>query len=265
MVRKLIGAGGWNKHTSQAGTLLRREQAQTAELTAIVQHRIASAPWARPAWQEQLAYRLAQKATTGRKLTPAIIEAIHTTARALIALEVTALSVPSEHPASLLEGLQLKARLRALADFIPHAEPPMRAWIKSLEQVLASIAAAVPNLPAPEPATITLSLPLIDLIANPRPLVSSITTTLLRLATDDALALRPGATAASQVKHALLNASRINEDAARKNPHRLITPDRSTLSGAELVAAYLPAPLVACLTTPIPLPVHDRIRVEHQH
>src|SRR5712664_3807850 len=62
---------------------------------------------------------------------------------------------------------------------------------------------------------------------------------LLRFASSDASPIRPGTVLAGRVQDALLRISKLTDDAARKNPHRLVPPADSGLTGTELVAAYL--------------------------
>ena len=88
----------------------------------------------------------------------------------------------------------------------------------------------------------------------------------MHFATDELFSARPGSYTARMLKTALLKTSKINEDAARKNPFRVQSPAESGLIGTKLVAAYLgTTPLAALLTTSVPLPVTDDIRFEHLH
>src|SRR5437764_1350886 len=72
------------------------------------------------------------------------------------------------------------------------------------------------------------------------------------------LARRPGAVLAARVQHALLTISKLIDEQARNNPHRLVAPMDCGLTGPDLVAAYLSnTPFFDLLMTPLPFSLPD--------
>src|SRR4029453_10998905 len=109
-----------------------------------------------------------------------------------------------------------------------------------------------------------LSVPLIDVVARPVDVVQRIVETLLRFAREETFPVRPGTVLAGRVQHALLRNSKLTAEAACKNPHRLVAPTDSGLTGTDLVAAYLGATAFSpLLTISVPFDIPRKTWASH--
>jgi hypothetical protein len=146
-----------------------------------------------------------------------------------------------------------------------HADRLFSDWLDAIAHIVSLIAGSVPEHAAPTLATSSFTVPLIGLLEYPVDIVQQIVARLLHFASDDAFPVRPGTVLAGRIQHALLSISKLTDDAARKNPHRLIAPAESNLTGIELVTAYLSnTPFFALLTTPVPFSLPEEQRFSGQ-
>ena len=256
MVRKITTtAGGWSKRTGLHNQLLSDETAVRA---------LAAAPCSTDAWSQSAARHLSDQLLAARTLDPIFARAVRDTVTAIVQLETRALQLPTTPPVSIIEQVVRRRRQQALLAFNDRADQLLRQWLDALRHIIRRIVDAAPaNTPHTNSAG-GLTAPLIELVPAPAELVASIVADIMRFATDEPTTVRPGAALAHRCKDALLNVSQINEETARKSPHRLTSPKQSGLAGEALVAAYLAGtPLQRLLTTPVGITVPRRAYQMH--
>ena len=229
MVRKVTTAGGWRKRAPLRNQHRNFEQSASRTLLAL--------PTNASAWRHTTIKKLIQPLAR-HSLPPTILAAFHTAIHELVNLEAPTLPGPTTGARTAIDGVTYRARLRALLAFKDHADQLLDDWTTAMSHLLQRLAAAVPITPLNAKA-LTLTVPFIHLAPAPIDLVSDIVARLLRFAQTNPDTVAPGAVIARCVKDALLNVSKLTEDAAAKNPHRLVSPKQSGLTGEALVAAYL--------------------------
>jgi len=257
MVRKLTPTiGRWGKRSGTTVTHRDFERSASRALAAL--------PSNSPPWRDDLARQLTDHLLNGRTVDPHLADAVRAAVTAIVHIETQPLRPPQEAPADILEAVTNRLRLRGLLTFKDNADQLLRTWIDALSRTLRLVVDAAPAPQAASPTNAAFTVPLIDLMKNPTDLVQQIVSHLLRFASDDPYTVRPGAVLAHRIQHALLNVSKLTEDAARKNPHRLVPPADSGLAGIELVRAYLDdTPLVDLLQ--IRMPFTLTARFSHHH
>jgi hypothetical protein len=250
MVRKIKPtAGGWRKSFGAADKHSEFERLASRALADFFSN---SRRW------RDIATRRLTAPLTGRRFAPTMLDAFHTFAGQVVDLEIPALpeaTTGSRHP---LDAVEHRSRLRDMLTYKEHADRLFDDWLDALAHVVGVIADRIPgHSTTHSPFTV----PLIFVLERPVDVVQQIVARLLGFAAGDTLPVRPGTVLAARVQHALLTISKLTDDAARKNPHRLIAPADSGLTGTELVAAYLAdTPFFALLTTPVPFSLPEEKR-----
>ena len=256
MVRKITPSfGGWRKRSGIPDNHRAFERAAPRALVSL--------PTSNPVWRDTTIRSLVEP-LRHRRLAPAMFDAINTLATNLVELEFPRIAESSLSPRSPIDAVAHRKRMQALLDFQANADHQISEWLAAVAAILALIADAG-RASAGHPSTsIFLSTPLIDVVSAPAELIAKIVDRILHFATDDPFAVRPGAVAARRVKEALLRVSKLTEDAARRNPHRLIAPAQSGLVGVDLATAYLSGtPFLELLKTPVAFELTQRF--SHQH
>src|SRR5260221_7362916 len=186
-------------------------------------------------------------------------------ARELVEPELPVNPEPVTDPCEPVDAVAHRRQLRDMLTYTSHADRLFNDWVAAIAQIVNLISDRVSEHAATGPATYTFTVPLIDVLERPVDIVQQIVALLLRFTSTDAFPIRPGVVLAGRVQHALLTISKLTDDAARKNPHRLIAPADSGLTGINLVAAYLSnTPFFALLTTPVPFSLPDEQRFAAQ-
>lgn len=252
--------GGWRKRRGAPDTV-------ADDLEVIAARTLASFPWNDDDWCEDLSRRLSDRVLAGRNIHPLLAEALRATISAVIRIEVAALRRRPKAPTTLLEAVRHRSWLRALLAMEPQVDLSLAEWLKAVTQIVQIIVNAAPPAVGPGAASsLPLTVPLIDIMTSRSvDLVSEIVQHLLRFARAEPVSIVPGAVLASRVKTALLHVSKLNEDSAAKNPHRLVSPAASGLVGAPLVEAYLSDTPFHDLLVNTKLPFQLQPRFSHQH
>jgi hypothetical protein len=253
MVRKITPtSGGWNKSFRTADHHDEFERDASRELLSLAS---ISTRW------RDTAIRTLSDRLKHRPHAPAMLAGLRTFASQLVELETPVLTGPTTGPREPIEAVAHRRQLRDLLTYKNHADALFHEWLDAIAHIVGLIADRVPKHAGAHPTASTFTAPLIDLMARPVDVVQQIVALLLRFASSDAFPVRPGTVLADRVQHALLIISKLTEDAARKNPHRLIAPADSGLTGTELVAAYLSnTPFFELLTTPLPFSLPEEQR-----
>ncbi len=254
MVRKITPtSGGWLKSSSITDPHRAFEKKATRAL--------ATLPAATTAWRHDTINHLLQPLKR-RQFSSAILAAFRAAAHDLVELETP--SVPENtRPRSALDAVTYRARLRGLLTFRTNADQLLRAWSKAITHIFREIAEAIPDTPR-DALALNATVPFIVLAPAPVDLVADIVANVLRFAHDDHNAVVPGASLARRVKENVLNVSKITDEAARKNPHRITSPQHSGLTGEALLSAYLSGtPFYTLLTTPMPFIIPRKTYAEH--
>jgi hypothetical protein len=252
MVRKITPtSGGWRKSFSTPDHQHEFERAASRELLAFS----SSSTW------RDTAIRTLLDPLTRHRLAPTMLAVFCTFASELVDLETPVFPQSTASPREPIEAVVHRRRLRDLLNYTNHAEELFHGWLDAMAQIIGLIADRVPQHAATGPATTTFTVPLINLMERPPDLVQQIVGDLLRFARDDTFPVRPGTILAGRVQHALLRISKLTDEAAGKNPHRLVAPADSGLTGAELLAAYLcSTPFFELLMTPVPYSLPEEQR-----
>jgi hypothetical protein len=252
MVRKITPTpGGWRKSFSTPDHQHEFERAASRELLAFS----SSSTW------RNTAIRTLLDPLTRHRLAPTMLAAFCTFARELVDLETPVLPEPTTSPREPIEAVSYRRRLRDLLTYKNHAEELCYSWLDAMVHIIGLIADRVPEHATTGPATTTFTVPFVNLMERPVDLVQQIVADLLRFARDDTFPVRPGTILAGRVQHALLRISKLTDEAAGKNPHRVVAPVDSGLTGAELVAAYLSnTPFFELLMTPVPYSLPEEQR-----
>lgn len=244
MVRKITPtAGGWGKRSGIADNHRHLEQSASRVL--------AAAPWSRDAWRDEFCENIADSILRRRSLPRAICVSVRETIAEIVRLETNALQMPRSPPANSVEAVAHRSRQRALVAFSANTDELVQEWSDGLEKILRRILDAVPRNLSHDQFPFTV--PLIDLMPNSLEIVGNLVAQLLRFSEDDPFTIRPGSVLAESTKHALLRFNKIADDVARKNPHRLTSPQQSGLTGMALVKTFLvDTPFLNLLVTPVP-------------
>ncbi len=255
MVRKITPtSGGWRKSFGSAEQQRAFEQSATRTL-------LAFSPTA-AAWRDRTIHSLSALLTR-RLHAPALLAAFRKFAEALVECEMPVLPEPATSSREPVEAVEHRRELRAMLSYTSHADQLFKEWIDAIAHLLGRIVDHIPEH-ATGPATSLLSVPLIEVLARPLDLVQHIVESLLRFARDETFPVRPGAVLAGRVQHALLRISKLTDEAACRNPHRLVPPTDSGLTGTELIATYLGnTPFSTLLTTPVPFTIPREFFCEH--
>jgi hypothetical protein len=258
MVRKVTPtSGGWRKSLGPTDHHREFEQAASRALLAFRSNS--------KAWRDTAISKLLTDPLSRRPLGPTILAALRTFAKELVELETPMLPEPMTSPREPIDAVAHRRQLRDMLTCTTHVDRLFDDWLDAIAQIIRLIADRVSEHAATGPATYTFTVPLIDLLTRPVDLVQQIVALLLRFASTEAFPVRPGTVLADRVQHALLTISKLTDDAARKNPHRLIAPADSGLTGINLVAAYLSnTPFFALLTTPFSFSLPDEQRFAAQ-
>ena len=255
MPRKIASrAGGWKKSLAfdpDAGGL----QSLRRELQAL--------PYASPRWQRAFSDQIWSQVLSQNKLHPLLIQPLRKTIAGLVAAEAAPFGAIDGDPSSLEAEVTMANLARQMAGIKQDLDQLWDQWRKAVVNILRQICTCVPDLPSISRRT-PLMLPLIEHVARPAELIERIIDQLLPLSTDDAMTLRPGCRIASQLKEGLLRESKLLDDAARRNPYRLVPPTQSTLTGLSLVTAYLGGTSFASLLATA-LPFQLRQRFAHHY
>src|SRR6266849_10403203 len=215
MIRKITPtSGGWRKSFSTPDHPHEFERAASRELLVFS----SSSTW------RDTAIRRLLDPLTRRRLAPTMLAAFGTFARELVDLETPVLPELTASTREPIEAVAHRRRLRGLLTYKNHAEELFDGWLDALGHIIGVIADRVPEHAATGAAPATFTVPLINLIERPVDLIQQIVADLLRFASDDTFPVRPGTILAGRVQHALLRISKLADEAARKNPHRLVAP-----------------------------------------
>lgn len=254
MVRKITPAtGGWSKCVGTADT--------QRDFEAAAYRTLSSAPWKRQNWQAEVCERIALRLAQHHRLPLPLTTALRRTIAEIVRLEAQSLRIETVVPDKPDDAFAHRARLRALLQLQqnPHF---IEQWIGTLTVSLQRIIDAVP--PDITQGNSHFTVPFVDLVPDSPSLVSDLISGLMRFSNDDPHTVRPGSVIAARIKAALLRHSRITEDAASKNPHRLVSPAESNLSGTALVETFLGAtPLAKLLRVPVPFKLTGRFAHHH--
>ena len=252
MVKKI--SGGWHKGRSVYNPAANRLEAGTARI-------LASAKWQRPEWRGQLCETIAENWLEGRSLPRAICTSVREAIAEIVRLETQAIELPQLASHSPTDVLIYRGRLNALAEFANRADQSFAIFAASLGKIFTRIAGAIPDTIARDTSPFTV--PLIDLIEDPAQLVAGLASDLLRLHPQNPATILPGAVLAAQTKNALLKFNKTTEEAARKNPFKIISPQASGLTGTALAKAFLPEPFATLLAMPVPFVIPLKTWASH--
>ena len=252
MVKKI--SGGWHKARSSYNPAHHQLEANVARI-------LATANWHRPEWRAQYCEAIAGNWLEGRCLPRALCSPVREAIAETVRLETQAIELPELTAQSPAGILAYRARLTALTEFSHRADKSFAIFAASLGKIMTRIADAIPANIAPE--TSPFKVALIDLIEDPQQLVAGLVRDLSRLHPQNPAAVLPGSVLANAATSALLKFNKTTEEAARKNPFKIISPQASGLTGTELVKAFLPEPFATLLATPVPFMIARKKLASH--
>jgi hypothetical protein len=241
---------------------------QTAALAAELRRLYVHSQLAAPDLIDQLTNGILARALANRALPDALTRALVSATRALVAIEAPLFTVPPlAHTYSIARAVAQRTELRQRLAFFDNHQPLIAEWLDGLAQMLTTVIARIPPLPAPDPTSLILPVPLTTLIREPARLIADLITTALHFTVDPELdrnTTRPGAQLADRIMANLLRASRLSLSDAHKRPERLNSPLTDTADANTLIERYLGGtPLAALAQAPLPLAITQATRFEH--
>lgn len=243
-----------------------RDLSETVELYEEVRTAHVDSVWAHPDAVARVNTLIAERVGELVELprSSMLLNVLDRCQQELLALETTIFSFPEIEletgVLSLKEHVDLRRYLRAKQHFLANDERVGELLMATLAGLFGEIVSVLPNL-GDTPDEAPLTVPVVCLLRDPGDLIARLIATICQRELAEAGLF---STLQQQLYRNVCRVSGVPPDDERPRKP-LVEADKSDLTGAELVEAYLrDTPFVDLLLCPVPFSIPEKTRFEHQ-